>query len=220
MFDIGKRGSTSQADEQDQDMDTLMNTMPGGSPSTGEHAGSDVRRRDAAVVGPSIHIEGTLRGEEDLIIEGRVKGTVQLQGHKLTIGNKGQVEAELHAQSIYVDGTVQGDLHGTELVSVRKSARIHGNITAPRVNLEDGAKFKGAIDMDVESPRPASSGADSAAKQSSDAKGAPASSSAAASAASSAGATPGGATGGSTNKGTGASTGSSDKSATKGGAAG
>ncbi len=154
MFDIGKRGSGSQKDEQEGEIDSLRNTTPDtGTIPRGESADTGVRRRDAAVIGPSIHIEGTLRGEEDLIIEGQVKGTVQLQGHTLTVGGKGQVEAELHAQSIYVDGTVQGDLHGTELVCIRKSARIFGNVTAPRVSLEDGAKFKGAIDMDVEATR-------------------------------------------------------------------
>ncbi|MCP1675245.1 cytoskeletal protein CcmA (bactofilin family) [Natronocella acetinitrilica] len=156
MFDIGKRGSGSQKDEQDDTTDSLPGVgMAGTSPASGSDQTAGVRRREAAVIGPSIHIEGTLRGEEDLLIEGHVKGTVQLQGHTLTIGGKGQVEAELHAQSIYVEGTVQGDLYGTELVSIRKSARIFGNVTAPRVSLEDGAKFKGAIDMDVEPARPA-----------------------------------------------------------------
>lgn len=151
MFDIGKRGSGSEL-EQDQ---------PGGSePDAGqigrvaperEHVSSSgVRRREAAVIGPSIHIDGTLKGEEDLVIEGRVTGTVQLQDHGLTIGAKGHVEADLYAHTVMVEGVVEGNLYGADRVGVRSSAKVKGNITAPRVSLEDGAWFRGAIEMDPE----------------------------------------------------------------------
>jgi cytoskeletal protein CcmA (bactofilin family) len=104
--------------------------------------------REAAVIGPSIHIDGDVRGEEDLLIEGEVSGTVQLKNNSLTIGPQGKVRADVYAHSIYVDGYLEGDLYGSERVNVRKSATVRGNITSPRVSLEDGAKFKGAIEMD------------------------------------------------------------------------
>ena len=104
--------------------------------------------RDAAVIGPSIHIDGDVRGEEDLLIEGEVSGTVNLKNNSLTIGPQGKVRADVYAHSIYVDGYLEGDLFGSERVNVRKSATVKGNITSPRVSLEDGAKFKGAIEMD------------------------------------------------------------------------
>jgi cytoskeletal protein CcmA (bactofilin family) len=104
--------------------------------------------RDAAVIGPSIHIDGDVRGEEDLLIEGEVSGTVNLKNNSLTIGPQGKVRADVYAHSIYVDGYLEGDLYGSERVNVRKSATVRGNITSPRVSLEDGAKFKGAIEMD------------------------------------------------------------------------
>jgi cytoskeletal protein CcmA (bactofilin family) len=104
--------------------------------------------RDAAVIGPSIHIDGDVRGEEDLLIEGEVSGTVQLKNNSLTIGPNGKVRADVYAHSIYVDGYLEGDLFGSERVNIRKSATVRGNITSPRVSLEDGAKFKGAIEMD------------------------------------------------------------------------
>jgi cytoskeletal protein CcmA (bactofilin family) len=100
------------------------------------------------VIGPSIHIDGDVRGEEDLLIEGEVSGTVQLKNNSLTIGPQGKVRADVYAHSIYVDGYLEGDLYGSERVNVRKSATVRGNITSPRVSLEDGAKFKGAIEMD------------------------------------------------------------------------
>jgi cytoskeletal protein CcmA (bactofilin family) len=104
--------------------------------------------REAAVIGPSIHIDGDVRGEEDLLIEGEVAGTVQLKNNSLTIGPQGKVRADVYAHSIYVDGYLEGDLYGSERVHIRKSAQVKGNITSPRVSLEDGAKFKGAIEMD------------------------------------------------------------------------
>jgi cytoskeletal protein CcmA (bactofilin family) len=104
--------------------------------------------REAAVIGPSIHIDGDVRGEEDLLIEGEVSGTVQLKNNSLTIGPQGKVRADVYAHSIYVDGYLEGDLFGSERVHIRKSAQVKGNVTSPRVSVEDGAKFKGAIEMD------------------------------------------------------------------------
>jgi cytoskeletal protein CcmA (bactofilin family) len=104
--------------------------------------------REAAVIGPSIHIDGDLRGEEDLLIEGEVNGTVQLKNNSLTIGPNGKIRADVYAHSIFVDGSMEGDLYGSDRVHVRKTAEVRGNITSPRVTLEDGARFKGSIEMD------------------------------------------------------------------------
>ena len=101
-----------------------------------------------ATIGPSIRINGDLAGEEDLVVEGRLTGTVELKSHTLTIGPQGQVEARVYAHTILVEGTVNGDLYASERISIRQSARIEGNIYAPRISLEDGARFRGSIDMD------------------------------------------------------------------------
>ncbi len=100
------------------------------------------------MIGASIHIDGDVRGEEDLLIEGEVNGTVQLKNNSLTIGPQGKVRADVYAHSVYVDGYLEGDLYGSERVHIRKSAQVRGNVTSPRVSLEDGAKFKGSIEMD------------------------------------------------------------------------
>jgi len=112
---------------------------------------STSRGRVTAVIGPSIQIEGTLRGQEDLFVEGEVTGTIQLQNHTLTIGAQGKIKADVYAHTVFVEGSMDGDLFGSEQVIVRKSAKVHGNITSPRVTLEDGAAFKGSIEMDPES---------------------------------------------------------------------
>jgi cytoskeletal protein CcmA (bactofilin family) len=109
------------------------------------------RGRAAAVIGPSIQIEGTLRGQEDVFIEGEVTGTIQLQNNTLTVGSQGKIKADVYANTVYVEGSMEGDLFGSEQVIIRKSAKVHGNITSPRVSLEDGATFKGSIEMDPES---------------------------------------------------------------------
>ncbi len=101
-----------------------------------------------AVIGASIHVDGTLKGEEDLLIEGKVKGTVELKKHSVTIGASGEVKADVYAHTIYVDGRMEGNLVASERIVIRKSAEIRGSITAPRVSLEDGARFNGTIDMD------------------------------------------------------------------------
>jgi cytoskeletal protein CcmA (bactofilin family) len=139
MFEIGKKGAPDSG------------PRPESSPARTESApqrSSAPSSRDAAVIGPSIHIDGDVRGEEDLLIEGEVSGTVNLKNNSLTIGPNGKVHADVYAHSIYVDGLCEGDLFGSERVNVRKSATVRGNITSPRVSLEDGAKFKGAIEMD------------------------------------------------------------------------
>lgn len=106
------------------------------------------RSSDAAVIGRSIQINGDLRGGEDLRIEGDVSGTVELKNSALTIGKEGRVKADVYARSIAVDGEIRGDLYAVERVSVHVNARVQGNIIAPKVSIEEGAHFKGSIEMD------------------------------------------------------------------------
>jgi cytoskeletal protein CcmA (bactofilin family) len=138
MFEIGKKGAADTSPRQDVSPSRTETGAP--RPST--------TGRDAAVIGPSIHIDGDVRGEEDLLIEGEVNGTVQLKNNSLTIGSQGKVRADVYAHIINVDGFLEGDLYGSERVHIRKSAQERGNVTSPRVSLEDGAKFRGSIEMD------------------------------------------------------------------------
>jgi cytoskeletal protein CcmA (bactofilin family) len=101
-----------------------------------------------ALLGASIRIKGELSGDEDLIIQGHVEGTIELKQNNLTIGAQGFVKASSRARTITVEGKVEGDLIGDERIVVKSSGDVRGNIVAPRVTLEDGAKFKGSIDME------------------------------------------------------------------------
>jgi len=108
---------------------------------------------EPATIGPSIRIKGELTGEENLIIEGSVEGTIHLEKNDLTIGANGRIKADIHAKGVIVEGELQGDIVGTEKVIIRRSGNMRGNIVAPRVTLEDGAMFKGSIEMEPDAQR-------------------------------------------------------------------
>ncbi len=103
--------------------------------------------RERAVIGPTITIEGDLTGEEDLLIEGRLQGKIDLRRNCITIGKNGFIKADIYGKVITVEGTVEGNLYGEEQLIVRQSGTVRGNIVSPRVALEDGSNFKGSIDM-------------------------------------------------------------------------
>lgn len=100
------------------------------------------------MIGPSIVIKGTVSGDEDLLIHGSVEGSVELGAHEVSVGQSGKVKADITAKVVRIDGEVAGDIKGHEKVVISKSGNVRGNIVAPRVTLEDGAIFKGSIDMD------------------------------------------------------------------------
>jgi cytoskeletal protein CcmA (bactofilin family) len=104
--------------------------------------------RNGAVIGPGIVIKGEITGEEDLVIQGRVEGTIDLGERELTIGEHGRIFAEIRSARVRIEGEVTGNVTGDDIVSVSSRGNVRGNIVAPRVMLEDGAKFKGTIDMD------------------------------------------------------------------------
>ena len=116
-----------------------------------------------AAIGRSISISGDVTGEEDLLIQGRVEGSVDLTNHVVTVGAEGTVNASITARVVVVEGTVEGDIRSEEQVVLRASARVKGDITAPRLVLEDGARFRGGVDMgafddeETSTPAPAAS---------------------------------------------------------------
>jgi cytoskeletal protein CcmA (bactofilin family) len=111
--------------------------------------------REIAVIGKTIRIRGDVAGEESLVIDGTVEGTVLLEKHDCTVGQTGRVTGDVKANVVRIQGQVTGDVDGAEKVVVTKTGRVDGNIVAPRVTLEDGAKFKGSIDMDPGAAEPA-----------------------------------------------------------------
>lgn len=116
--------------------------------SSSPSASAPLSSGKSAVIGPGIHINGDISGDENLIVEGRVDGKILLDSHQVEVGQSGRVNADITAKVIKIAGEVRGDISGTEKVIISRSGNVHGNIVAPRMTLEDGAIFKGSIDMD------------------------------------------------------------------------
>lgn len=101
-----------------------------------------------ATIGPTIFIKGELSGDEDVVIAGQFEGAIDLPNQSLSVIESGQVRADVKAHMVVIQGEVTGDVEGVEKVTIVRTGRMQGNIKSPRVILDDGALFKGNIDMD------------------------------------------------------------------------
>ena len=115
-----------------------------------ESSRKETARGQSASIGPSITINGDVTGEENLVVEGVIEGTVNLKDNNLVISENGRLTANINARIIRVDGEVKGELRGAEQVVVSPSGQVTGDIRAPRVVLEDGCQFKGSVDMSID----------------------------------------------------------------------
>ncbi|HYW99050.1 MAG TPA: polymer-forming cytoskeletal protein, partial [Candidatus Elarobacter sp.] len=104
--------------------------------------------RETARLGASLAIKGHITGTEDLRIDGKVDGPVSLRGHELTIGPTAQLNSEIQAGEVVVYGKVVGNLHARGRVDIKKDGSIVGDISSARISIEDGAHFKGRIEID------------------------------------------------------------------------
>ena len=100
-----------------------------------------------AHIGKSVIVKGELTGSEDLYVDGQVEGSIDLQGNNLTVGPNGQIRANVNAKGVIVQGKLEGNIHATERVDFRKSAIAVGDIVTQRVAIEEGAYFKGKVDI-------------------------------------------------------------------------
>ncbi len=107
----------------------------------------------AGVIGKGLHIKGELHGEEDLIIEGAVEGTITM-AKSLTIETGGKIKADIETENITIRGEMEGNLAAREKVTIHAGGRLMGDVHAPRIEIDDGAYYKGNIDM-PEVARPA-----------------------------------------------------------------
>jgi len=121
-------------------------TIVPANPSSGP-AHSAEAHGECALIGQSLYVKGDLRGAEDLRIEGTVEGKIELPQNNVLVGKKGRVKADIYGRVISIEGEVQGNLEAEEQLILRQSSTTRGNIWAARVILEDGANFKGSIDM-------------------------------------------------------------------------
>lgn len=114
--------------------------------------------RNAATIGKAVKIIGQIFTKEDLYVDGDVEGTIESQDNKVTIGPNGRVQASIRAREVTILGQVQGNVETTDKVDLRKDAKLVGDIITARISIEDGALFKGSIDIRKAEPKPATPG--------------------------------------------------------------
>jgi cytoskeletal protein CcmA (bactofilin family) len=112
----------------------------------------------SATLGKNVTVKGQIYSREDLTIDGEVEGTVECHEHRLTIGPNGRVHAGLKAREIVIYGSIQGNVEAAEKIDIKKEAKLVGDIKTSRIMIEDGAYFKGSIDITkpTQAQRPAS----------------------------------------------------------------
>jgi cytoskeletal protein CcmA (bactofilin family) len=120
-----------------------------GAGDTGQ-ALSPSTKEETTIIGERISIEGNIQGEGDLVIDGSVKGSIELNKYHLTVGSMGQVEANIHAENVTISGRMTGNIKAGCKVEITKDADFNGEIRAKRISVEDGAYLKAVIEMDRE----------------------------------------------------------------------
>jgi len=109
--------------------------------------------RATARLGASLHVKGEISGNEDLLIDGSVEGLIQLDERKLTVGTTAKVTADIIAREVVVYGTVKGNLRAKDRIEIKKDGSVNGDLTTARIMIEDGAYFKGSIEIDRSSEK-------------------------------------------------------------------
>lgn len=111
--------------------------------------------RSSATIGKAVKVVGQIFTKEDLYVDGDVEGTIESQDNKVTVGPNGRVQANVKAREVIILGQVQGNVETSDKVDIRKDAKLVGDITTSRISIEDGALFKGSIDIKKPEPKTA-----------------------------------------------------------------
>jgi cytoskeletal protein CcmA (bactofilin family) len=117
----------------------------------------DVTKGGSATIGKAVKIVGQIFSREDLFVDGDVEGTIELMEHKLTVGPNGKVHAGIKARDVVALGVIQGNVEAADRLEIRKDAKLVGDIKTARIVIEDGAYFKGSIDIVKQEPKTAAS---------------------------------------------------------------
>jgi cytoskeletal protein CcmA (bactofilin family) len=162
MWGNPKKPEAPQAAQPEQ-KNIPTNQPPKSSPATWEGTkamSTDAMRplgatadRATARLGPSLHIKGEITGNEDLLIDGSVEGLVQLDEKKLTIGATAKLTADVIAREVVVYGNIKGNVRAKDRIEIKKDGSVHGDLTTARISIEDGAYFKGSIEIDKTSEK-------------------------------------------------------------------
>ena len=152
-----KKPDTPQA-AQPEPVNPIINQPPKHAPASWEEKpamSTDAMRplgatadRATARLGASLHVKGEISGNEDLLIDGSVEGLITLDERKLTVGPSAKVTADIIAREVVVYGTVKGNLRAKDRIEIKKDGSVNGDLTTSRIMIEDGAYFKGSIEID------------------------------------------------------------------------
>jgi cytoskeletal protein CcmA (bactofilin family) len=113
----------------------------------------ETSRGEMTLIGKSLVIKGELSCDEDLYIDGQVEGTIDPKGNRLTVGPNGRVKANVNACAVVVQGKLEGNIQASDRVDLKQSAVVTGDIAAQRISIDDGAYFKGRVNIQKESPK-------------------------------------------------------------------
>jgi cytoskeletal protein CcmA (bactofilin family) len=116
-------------------------------PTSGAAASTAIPTGEQATIGKSLIVKGEVSGSESLYIDGKVEGAINLPGNRVTVGRNGQVAANIMAREVVVLGKVRGNVHASDRVDIRSEGSLTGDVAAARISIEDGAYFKGGIDI-------------------------------------------------------------------------
>jgi cytoskeletal protein CcmA (bactofilin family) len=122
-------------------------TTPAFSASSPSSASGAIPNSEQATIGKSLVVKGEVSGSESLYIDGKVEGAINLAGNRVTVGRNGQVAANISAREIVVLGKVRGNCQASDRVDIRSEGSLTGDVIAARISIEDGAFFKGGIDI-------------------------------------------------------------------------
>jgi len=146
MWKSTRKEDESPMPSQDTNPTSFANPNPAVRPADALRS-EPARSVDVATIGKSVIVKGELSGSEDLYVDGQVEGSIALRGQSLTVGPNGRVRANIDARNVIVHGQVDGDVHATDRVELRKTASLIGDIATARISIEEGAYFKGTIDI-------------------------------------------------------------------------
>ena len=131
------------------------------------HRVPDADSRNTATIGKEVKVVGQIFTKEDLNVDGNVEGTIEATDNKVTVGTTGRVQASVKAREVVIFGQVQGNVDAADRVDIRREAKLIGDITTARISIEDGALFKGRVDISKPQPKPTVAGAATSAAPSS-----------------------------------------------------
>ena len=127
---------------------TVPATMEATQMSTDALRPSATPSGSTARLGPSLHVKGEITGHEDLLVDGSIEGLIQLEDRKLTVGASAKVTADVISREVVVYGSVKGNLRAKDRIEIKKDGSVVGDLTTARIMIEDGAYFKGSIEID------------------------------------------------------------------------